>query len=175
MNVDTLVDGLLETQGLKDLLRAGWVRVGVPSPEDVAAHSWGVALLVVALLPAGMDRGLALSYAVLHDLPEVRAGDITPADGVSTQHKAHREHAAMAALGASLPPHLQALWLDYEAQQTAEARFVRQLDRVDMALRALRLHAGGQAGMKEFVESARTFVTHEELTPIMAAVVKRLQ
>ena len=81
----------------------------------------------------------------------------------------------LAALGASLPPHLQALWLDYEAQQTAEARFVRQLDRVDMALRALRLHAGGQAGMKEFVESARTFVTHEELTPIMAAVVKRLQ
>ena len=175
MDVAQQLDGLLETQGLKALLRAGWVRVGVPAPEDVAAHSWGVSLLVLALLPTGLDRGRALSYAVLHDLPEVRAGDITPSDNVSAQDKAAREHAAMEALGKNLPPHLQALWLEYEAQQTAEARFVRQLDRVDMALQALHLHRQGQAHMAQFVESAVRFVDDPALVPLLAEIARRLR
>ena len=48
---------LLEALSLKDLARAGWVRAGVQHPESVAAHSWGVAWLVLALCPAELDRG----------------------------------------------------------------------------------------------------------------------
>src|SRR5262245_31586095 len=86
------LDLLLEALRLKALRRAGWVRVGVPAPvESVADHSWGVAWLVLALLPEGLDRGKALAYAVLHDLPEVRTGDVTPMDRVPKEEKARRE------------------------------------------------------------------------------------
>ena len=73
-------DTILEVLGLKALPRTGWERKGVPAPESVAAHSWGVSWLVLVLLPPSLDLRRALTYAVLHDLPEVRAGDWTPHD-----------------------------------------------------------------------------------------------
>ncbi|MEQ1505748.1 MAG: HD domain-containing protein, partial [Myxococcota bacterium] len=99
--VAATVDALLEVVALKALARTGWVRVGVPGPESVAAHSWGVAWLVLALLPDTMDRERALVYAVIHDLPEVWTGDLTPHDAVPD--KAAREHAAITAFSDRLP------------------------------------------------------------------------
>ena len=84
---------LIETMRLKELPRAGWVRVGVSQPESVAAHSWGVAWLVLTLCPTNLDRGRALAIAVLHDLAEVRVGDITPHDGIPSEDKAEAERA----------------------------------------------------------------------------------
>ena len=78
---------LLECLKLKQLPRAGWVRSGVDSPETVAAHSWGVAWLAVSLCPEGVDRGIAAIIAVIHDLAEIRVGDITPTDGVEPSKK----------------------------------------------------------------------------------------
>jgi putative hydrolase of HD superfamily len=169
------LDALLESVQLKSLPRAGWVRAGVPSPESVAAHSWGVSWLVVALLPDELDRARALTYAALHDLPEVRAGDITPHDGVEAEEKARREHAAMDALATSLGrPDLLATWERYEAQADAEARFVRQLDRLDMALQALAQHEDGAAGMAEFIASADRFIDDARLRPWMEQITTRL-
>lgn len=170
------LDGLLEALRLKALPRAGWVRRGVPGPESVAAHSWGVGWLVLVLLPDELDRERALAYAVLHDLAEVRTGDLTPADGVDPADKARREHAAMVGLCAAVPDgdRLLALAAAYEAQADPEARFVRELDRVDMALQALAYHEAGAAGMAEFVASAERFVTHPKLRPVLAAVRARL-
>lgn len=166
------LDLLLEALHLKRLERAGWVRKGVDHPESVAAHSWGVAWLVLVLLPVGLNRERALAYAVLHDLPEVRVGDLTPRDGVPPEEKSRREHHAMHALCASVPA-LAALWSDYEAQVDPESRFVRQLDRVDMALQALRQHELGSAGMAEFIQSADAVVVDPVLRPLMHAIVER--
>ena len=162
-----MIDDLLEMQRLKDLHRAGWVRAGVPDPEDVAAHSWGVGLLVMLLLPDGLDRGRALGFALLHDLAEVRTGDWTPEDAIPAATKAAKEAAAMAELCA-LRPALHAEWAAYERQDSPEARFVRECDRVDMALRAAAYHRDGRDGMAQFVASAAAFVTHPALVPIVA-------
>jgi putative hydrolase of HD superfamily len=149
------LDGLVEALGLKALPRAGWLRRGIASPESVAAHSWGVNFLVLALLPEELDLAKALAYATLHDLAEVRAGDLTPHDGVSPEEKANREAAAMAGLCARLPrgSALEGQWRAYEAQADPEARFVRQLDRVDMALQALRYHRETGLDLGEFIKS----------------------
>jgi putative hydrolase of HD superfamily len=126
---------LLEAMALKHLLRAGWVRAGVPAPESVAAHAWGVGLLALTLAPPELDRGRALAFALIHDLAEVRVGDITPHDGVPADEKRRRERIAAEGLLAHHPA-LLALWEAYEAQACPESRFVRQLDRLDMALQA---------------------------------------
>lgn len=170
------VDGLVEALALKALARAGWVRRGVPSPESVAAHSWGLAWLVLQLLPDELDRERALAYAVVHDLAEVRVGDITPHDGVSGEDKAAREVQAMRAMRTRWPRGEQtlALWEAYEAQADPEARFVRQLDRLDMALQALAYARAGAEGMQEFVESARRVVCEPALVAILDAVEGRI-
>ncbi|MFN7146928.1 MAG: HD domain-containing protein, partial [Myxococcota bacterium] len=62
---------------LKEVDRSGWTRIGVPHPESVAAHSWGVALLALLRCPPELDRHKLLAMAILHDLAEVRVGDLT--------------------------------------------------------------------------------------------------
>ncbi len=147
---------LLEALALKDLPRAGWVRAGVDQPESVAAHSWGVAWLVLVLCPEGVDRGRALAIAVAHDLAEVRCGDITPHDGVPAAEKQAREQTAMEALAADLPngDEILALWREYEDGDTAEGRFVKACDKLDMALQAQSYSAAQGLDLEEFVESA---------------------
>jgi putative hydrolase of HD superfamily len=161
------VEVLLEVLALKALPRTGWVRRGMAHPESVASHSHGVAWLVLALLPDELDLRLALSYAVLHDLPECRVGDLTPADGVPRQEKHQREEHAMAGLCAPLArgPELLALWQRYEQQADEESRFVRQLDRLDMALQAVRYR--DQLDPREFLDSAAAVIVHPRLLPLI--------
>lgn len=144
-----------EALALKELARAGWVQSGVAHPESVAAHSWGVAWLALVLCPPGLDLMRVLALAVIHDLAEVRMGDLTPRDPVSPEEKAQREAAAAAELLAERPDLLE-LWRDYARRGSAEARFVHQLDKLDLGLTARRL-ARGQVGWdpSEFIDSAR--------------------
>jgi len=153
----------LEIVGLKHVDRAGWLRAGVIAPESVAAHSWGVAWLVLELLPPELDLGRALAYAVLHDLPEARVGDVTPHDGVDRETKHALEASAAADL---LPPRLAARWTAYEAQGDPESRFVKQLDRLDMALQAL-AYAGHADDLTPFVRSARTTIHAPALVALL--------
>ncbi len=161
-----MIDALLEALGLKALPRTGWLRRGIEAPESVAAHSWGVAWVTLVLLAEELDLERALAYAVLHDLPEVRTGDVTPADGVPPALKAAREDQAMAGLCASLPAHLLTRWRAYEAQADPEARFVKQLDRLDMALQAV-AYSGPEHDLGEFLDSARAAIHDPDLRALL--------
>lgn len=171
---DATVDALLTALRLKDVDRAGWVRKGVTRPESVAAHSWGLSLLVLTLAPPHLDRGLALAYAALHDLAEVRVGDLTPHDGVPPAEKHRREADAITGMTAGLPPHIAALWHAYEAQADEAARFVRQLDRLDMALQATVYARRGEHGMDEFVASARRGIDDPGLLALLDRLDRRI-
>ena len=149
MSVDPR-DFLLQAYHLKHLSRAGWCRVGIHVPESVASHSWGVALLVLLLSPPHLNRERMLELALVHDLPEVIVGDITPHDNITKKEKQRRETQAATTL---LPPHLFAIWKEYEEHQTEESIFVHMLDKLDMALQAVAYEH--QADTQEFVSSAK--------------------
>jgi putative hydrolases of HD superfamily len=155
-DVEALRRRLGEALLLKALPRAGWARVGVREAESVAAHSWGVAWLVLALCPIGLDRGLALSIAVIHDLAEVRVGDLTPYDSVGAEEKHRRERRAMEVLLGPLRTRdeLFGLWMQYEEQSSPEAIFVKACDKLDMALQAHAYAAEQGVETGEFVASA---------------------
>ncbi|MFW5844343.1 MAG: HD domain-containing protein [Spirochaetota bacterium] len=137
---------------MKDQVRAGWLLRGVPDPESVADHSWGTALLVALFgRCAGVDRTRALEIALLHDLAEAHTGDIPtrvrPEDRqVTPEEKRRREGEAMEAILAPLrngPTDDEAGdWIlerfsDYEERRTPEARFVSDMNLIDMVLQAL--------------------------------------
>ena len=138
---------LLEALKLKSLPRTGWLRAGIENPESVAAHSWGVAWLCMILCPKELDKLKVLEMALIHDLPEVRIGDITPYDGIEVAEKHKMESAAFVEMTEQLcnRQHLRDLW----NEQSAEADFVKQMDKLDMALQAQEY-----GGLEEFIDSA---------------------
>ena len=166
-----MIDQLLEALSLKDLPRSGWVRHGVLNSESVADHSWGVALLVLMLLPDPLNMERALKYAVLHDLPEVRTGDPTPQDPITKEEKSGAERKAIEVAF----PQLLASWEAYEAQADPEARFVRQLDRLDMALQAVLYAERANTDLSEFLDSAEKVIEDPELRRLMAQLRARIR
>ncbi|MEJ2288073.1 MAG: HD domain-containing protein [Deinococcales bacterium] len=134
---------LLGAYRLKDEPRRGWVLRGVDRPESVAAHSWGTALLCLVFAEeAGVDVGRALAVATAHDVAEAELGDIPararPEDReVDVAEKARLEAAALARLLSGELEGVGALWREYEEGASPEARFVRDMNLLDMALQAL--------------------------------------
>ena len=154
-------DELKEILGLKNVLRAGWVRAGIESPESVAAHSWGMSMLALKLAPKELDLARILSLCIVHDIPEVRVGDLTPHDDTST--KAEDELNAMK----EMAPEWVGLFEEYEQGQTPEAKFVKQLDKLDMALQAEIYQSKSAISLGEFIESARLRIDDEVLKNLL--------
>jgi len=148
---------------LKTLRRQGWIDRGVREPESVADHSFRLALMawVLAQRRPDLDATRAMLLALVHDAAEAIAGDRTPFDAAlqagaepavlfrqrpvydpeAEARKTAAERAALRELAALLPApvgeRLIETWEEYEAALTAEARFVRQLDKLETVLQAL--------------------------------------
>jgi len=185
---------------LKTLRRQGWLDRGVPDPESVADHSFRLALMawLLASERTELDAERAAVLALAHDVAEAIAGDRTPFDAAlragaererlfrqrpvydpeSEAAKTAAERAALQELASLLPrtigAELIAAWEEYEAGQTAEARFVRQLDKLETVLQALEYRAQRPALIIDsFVLGALDEVVDPELRRLLAEAIAR--
>jgi putative hydrolase of HD superfamily len=179
---DTTLISYLQAMQLKRLYRQGWLKRGVKETEceSVADHSFGVALLaLLAPEPDGarLNRSKAVLLALVHELGEVYAGDITPVDGVSKEEKAVLERASLERVLGDHPEAatIRTLWEEFEAGTSAEARFVRQLDRLEMGIQAATYRAEGHERMDEFLKSADRAVHGNELRNLLRLVADPLK
>jgi putative hydrolase of HD superfamily len=161
---------------LKWMPRTGWAMRGVACVESVAEHSFGTALVALALADALVAEGLAepldleqvLVMALLHDLAEVRLTDL-PATAVRLippEVKSQAEAAAMADLLAPLPGggRLAALWQAFEDYSSPEGRLVRDADKLEMMVQCLRYEQAGSRGLDEFWQAMDGHRWHYELS-----------
>lgn len=148
---------LLQLMSLKSLNRSGWQRVGIEGPESVASHSWGMSALALRLCPENLDLSKVLSLCIIHDIPEIIVGDLTPEDDCT--NKAKDEHNAMT----QIAPQWLDLFEEYESGETAEAKFVKQIDKLDMALQAMVYRNEQAIDTSQFIESARAKITDPSL------------
>jgi len=103
--------------------------------ENNAEHSYMLSLIAPALayeLYPHLDRGLIAQFANVHDLVEIKTGDVPTfaASAEELAQKAIREETAANELAANLDPYTADLLMRYEAQQETEARFVRMVDKL---------------------------------------------
>jgi putative hydrolase of HD superfamily len=125
---------LIDAERLKRVERKAYVS-DLSRRENSAEHSWHLALGLLTLareLDLDIDVPRALTMAIIHDLCEIDAGD-TPAYGPARadQHQAERSCVErLAGYGLRFGAELRELWLEYEAQETRESRWVKVLDRV---------------------------------------------
>ena len=152
------IEFLREANRLKATARTGWIVEGVKDPESVAEHSFGTALLALVLSHArkDIDRAKAVKMALTHDLAESRIGDVLvdwkvdyhktrgreipgKNHGISAAEKHELEKEAMASLTAQIAGgrEILDLWMEFEEGKTAEAVFVRSVDKLEMLLQAV--------------------------------------
>ena len=155
----------LEINHLKQLYRQGWLHRGIPAErsESVADHIFSMALLAWwiadSYLPE-LDVNKTIRMVLAHELGEVYVGDLTPSDGVVPQEKHRRERAAVQQVVGKLPrgEEYLALWQEYEQGESPEARFVKQIDRLEMAFQAIIYQRQGFGDLSEFIASAEQVV-----------------
>lgn len=117
--------------------------------ENTAEHSWHLALVCLVLgeyAPAGVDLGRVLRMLIIHDLVEIDAGDTYVYDAAGQAGKLDRERVGAARIFGLLPrdqgEEYFALWEEFEARETPDARFASALDRLAPFLLNLE-HQGG--------------------------------
>lgn len=157
----TLLDTLLEAQILDRVPRIGYSLRGVSDGESVTEHSWHVAFLVWTLSPRipGVNVGRALEMALIHDLAELRIGDLprVASHYFPAGAKQAAETAAMADLLAPLGEHATALFAEYEAALSPEARLVKACDKLQLMLKVTVYERWGALGLGEFWENPVNF------------------
>jgi len=141
---------LVEADKLKSILRRTPL-VDASRQENSAEHSWHLLLTAMVLREhaAGAakecDLLRALQLMVVHDLVEIDAGDTFAYDPAAQATKMAREAAAADRIFSLLPPdqasEFRALWEEFEAQRSVEARFAHAVDRIQPLLQ--NAHSGG--------------------------------
>jgi putative hydrolase of HD superfamily len=156
----TLLDLALELETLDRVARSGYRLRGVAEPESVAEHSFHVALLICLLAPreGGIDVARAVELALVHDVAEVRIGDL-PRTALAylpatAKHAAERSAAADLLAPAAA---LGAIYEEYEAAASREARFVRACDRLQLMLKVALYEAWGEGALAEFWDNPENF------------------
>jgi putative hydrolase of HD superfamily len=163
-----IVEFIFELEKLKGVTRKTRP-IGLDRYENSAEHSWQIALLAASLAPyahAPVDIDRVIQMLLVHDIGEIDTGDtIFYADVDWKDHKA-RELAAVTRifgkLGAAGARFIE-LWKEFEAAETADARFANVADRAMPVL--LNLANNGQSWRENGI-------THELVVKRVAPPIK---
>jgi putative hydrolases of HD superfamily len=129
---------VLEADALKTILRRNSIVSGTRL-ENSAEHSWHLAVMALVLAPYSkepIDLGRVVSMLRVHDLVEIDAGDTFVYDiSARLQQEAAETAAAERLFGMFAGgDEMRALWDEFEARATPEARFARAIDRLEPLL-----------------------------------------
>ncbi|XP_031841448.1 5'-deoxynucleotidase HDDC2 isoform X2 [Nomia melanderi] len=120
--------------------RTGWVIRNITDPETIAGHMYRMAMLSFLVdNDEQLDKVKIMQMALIHDLAECIVGDITPHCGVAPDEKHRREDEAMEEICKLLGdkgPMILEMFREYEKQESPEAKYVKDLDRLDLIMQA---------------------------------------
>jgi len=157
----TLLDVFLEAQMLDRVPRSGYVLRGVAEPESVTEHCWHVLFLVWTLGARieGIDVFRAVEVALVHDLAELRIGDLprTSSHYFPEGAKKAAEAAAMADILAPLPARAFQLYEEYQRGTSPEARLVKACDKLQLMLKVAVYERWGTGALAEFWDNPDNF------------------
>ena len=135
---------LRTTERLKTTYRSGFTSDG--QRESVAEHTWRICMMAVVLAPhfPDVDFSRLVKICIVHDLGEIVGGDIPATEQARRRAenpaatKSEDERRDLLTLIAPLPPdsarEIVALWDEYEAALTPEAKLAKALDKLETIL-----------------------------------------
>ena len=134
-----ILDFLRAAERLKHVTRSAWTSAG--RQESVAEHTWRLCLMSLVLRHGFPDVDFArlIRICIVHDLGEAIGGDVpAPEQARRGASKAEQERRDLLQLLRPLPAQqreeIVALWDEYEAARTPEARLAKGLDKLETIL-----------------------------------------
>ena len=125
---------ILEADKEKNILRQTHLSGGGRQEND-AEHAWHMAMMIYLLKEYAnepIDLAKTMMMALIHDIVEIDAGDTYAYDETAMASQAERERLAADRIFGLLPDdqrdELRALFEEFEAGETAEAKFARTMD-----------------------------------------------
>lgn len=175
---DQILKVYFEIASLKNLFRQGWLQKGIDEKycESVADHSFSTTMLAWLIadehLPQ-LDISKVIRYSLIHEIGEIYAGDITPADDVSATKKYELEAAAVKKVFYKLDNGSKyiKLWEEFEKSENKEAKFVKQIDKLEMALQAHFYANKLDVDLNDFIKSAGEIID----TPALRELLEKLE
>jgi len=164
---------------LKELRRAGWVQRGVSDPESVASHSYSVALLTMMIADLrGLNTLDAVRMALIHDLAESIIGDLTPEMKMRMGDLEERERRFFEDLVKLMPRELAETYLDswrrFSSGEDEVSRLVREVDKLERGLQAVRYLKKGYGEVKEIYDSTLNELKDPELRRVLERALKEI-
>lgn len=130
--------------------------------ENDAEHSWHMAVMAILLSEYSnekIDVLKTVSMILVHDLVEIYAGDTYAYDTIGNNDKTEREIKAADKLFALLPDDqkdkMRALWDEFEAGETPEAKFAITMDRIQPLM--LNNASGGRSWQEHGVKLSQVY------------------
>jgi putative hydrolases of HD superfamily len=161
---------LVEIDKLKRVIRQNLIADG-SRQENTAEHSWHLALCATMLAEHSnepVDVGKVVQMLLIHDLVEIDAGDTfvyASPEEIAAQDA--KEQAAADRIFGLLPidqgARLRALWEEFEAKESAEAKFAKSVDRVQPML--LNLASGGGSWERHGITADRPLALINKTVP----------
>lgn len=153
---------------LKRVKRSGWIHKSkITSPESVADHSYLMCIMSMVLAEImNLDSGHIMKMVNIHDIAESLVGDHMP-DMISAEEKQLQEDKAIKKIISKLPSSLQDkyfdIWNEYNDNITISAKFVHNMDKLEMALQAKEYEIEGYSkeSLKVFLKSATDYISNE--------------
>lgn len=129
-------DFIIEADKEKNIGRQTYLADGLRKEND-SEHAWHMALMTILLSEYAneeIDVLKTVTMLLIHDLVEIDAGDTYAYDEDAHKSKAAREEAAAQRIYALLPKdqsdRLMSLWHEFEAGESAEAKFAHTMDNI---------------------------------------------
>ncbi|HCH0927531.1 HD domain-containing protein [Vibrio parahaemolyticus] len=159
---------LIELDKLKSVLRRTRVKSAEGRLENSGEHSWHVALMAVLMeehANAPVDICRVMKMLLIHDVVEIDAGDTFVYDTAATKEQAEKEIKAAERLFGMLPTdqgqELLALWQEFEAAQSDDAKYAKALDRLIPML--LNYHTNGQSWKENSVTREQALTINKRI------------
>jgi len=172
---------------LKRERRKGWLDRGVKEAESVADHSFRTILMAMVFAERQkLDVNKAVKMALVHDLPEAICGDVATRireelQKTPNKEKEEREEKALEEmlqhLEGKIAEEIRELWNEFNARETAEARLVYELDRLEAIFQAVEYEQRGnfKVSLKEFFDYANGRIKNKELRTVFGVLMEERQ
>ena len=149
----------------KFIKRQTYLSNGIEKEND-AEHAWHMAIMTLLLSEYAneeIDVLKTVSMLLIHDLVEIDAGDTYAYDEEAKKTQKERELAAADRIFGLLPEDqgqkFRALWEEFEACQTPEAKFARTMDNVQPTM--LNAATGGKSWSERGVKLSQILKRNE--------------
>lgn len=172
---------LLTVANLKSVVRTGWSLVGVHNPESVADHSFMTAILGLTLIDEeDCNKDKLIRLCIVHDLLESLTGDIVWQRGGEQNFlvKSEKERLEKDALDVLFNEstyamqNIKELVEEYISQTSIEAKLVKELDKLEMALQAsIYREQMNTSDFESFIKTASQHIETEKIKKVFSQLI----